>query len=183
MRRDARRRRTWRGTCHLLRERPRTMPVGKRTPQTAICRKMWSHRRVSTGVFFSSSVSSSWCSCAPAAAVSETRTAAIGAIRAMGSGGGGGSERLYQARRVKQANGPGDLRCFVSKADEGLGRRRCTGANGKQVGSPRPCAAVRAEAALRRTPATVGYPSAASDTLITHPAPCPVSLQVPRIRH
>ena len=79
-------RRTWRGTCHLLRDRPRTMPVGKRTPHTAAWMKMWIHRIESTGAFFSSSESSSWCSCAIAVAARAARMAKGAAMRAIGRG-------------------------------------------------------------------------------------------------
>jgi hypothetical protein len=42
-------RRTCRGTCQRLLVMPRTMPTGKRTPQTAACKKMCIQRMVSTG--------------------------------------------------------------------------------------------------------------------------------------
>ena len=55
-------RRTCNGTCHRLRERPNTMPTGKRTPQTEAWRNMCIQRMASTGALAISSVSSSGCS-------------------------------------------------------------------------------------------------------------------------
>ena len=54
--------RTWSGTCQRLRDRPRTMPMGKRIPQTPAWRKMWIQRIESMGALASSSVSS-WLAC------------------------------------------------------------------------------------------------------------------------
>ncbi len=58
--------RTCSGTCHRLRDRPSTIPMGKRTPQTAAWRKMWIQRIVSTAAWAASSESSSSCPCAHA---------------------------------------------------------------------------------------------------------------------
>jgi len=51
---------TWRGTCHLDLERPKTIPIGKRMPQTEPCKNMCNHRIESMGALASSGETSSW---------------------------------------------------------------------------------------------------------------------------
>lgn len=63
---------TCNGTCHLLRESPRTIPIGNITPHTKDCSNMCIHRMLSIGAAVSSSVSSSWWPCASTFTVKRT---------------------------------------------------------------------------------------------------------------
>ena len=73
--------RTCKGTCHRLLDIPRTIPKGKRIPQTAHWRSMWIHKIASIGALRSSSVNSAWWPWAYATGTAEMARARRYALR------------------------------------------------------------------------------------------------------